>query len=308
MYVLAAAWLAAGIALLALVATAPGMVGGWARPVTFVTLTWATWIAAGSDRAGWLLPGAVLIDGVLAGLGLHGFAGFVPGPWVLMLMAATPGAARAWRHRQPPTAGMLAVGAMVGGGTIVLIVAAEVMAPLAPAWSSLWLALTLPLALAAAGIRRGGLVVGVLVCEPPVTTAISIGAAPDVGWSDVAPEAVRWGSILAGNLVVVAVVALLVVGIDRSLAAERPGLGLLVAVNIVNVLDAVSTWLLLGRGEALELNPLMDHPLALVGKVVGVAAATVWLRRHRPAALLIPLAPLVWVTVYHLAGWVHWAR
>jgi hypothetical protein len=125
---------------------------------------------------------------------------------------------------------------------------------------------------------------------------------------DILPAAVYWGSILAGNLVIVTVIALLVVGIDRSFSAERPGLGLLVSVNVVNVVDAVSTWLLLQRGEALELNPLMDHPLALVGKVVGVAAATVWLRRHRPAALLIPLAPLLWVTIYHLAGWAHWAR
>ena len=98
----------------------------------------------------------------------------------------------------------------------------------------------------------------------------------------------HWGSILAGNLVVVAVIALLVVGIDRSLAAERQGLGLLTSVNVINVFDAASTWLLLGRGEA--------------------GSATVWLRRHRPAALLIPLAPLLWGTIYHLAGWVPWAR
>jgi hypothetical protein len=74
-------------------------------------------------------------------------------------------------------------GGVASAGGIVLIVAAEVMAPLAPAWASLWLALTLPLALAAAGIRRGGMVVGVLVCEPLMDTAISIGATPDVGWS-----------------------------------------------------------------------------------------------------------------------------
>ena len=56
-YVLAVAWLAAGIPLLALAVTAPGMVGGWDRPVTFVTLSSATWIPAGSDRAGLLLTG-----------------------------------------------------------------------------------------------------------------------------------------------------------------------------------------------------------------------------------------------------------
>jgi len=51
----------------------------------------------------------------------------------------------------------------------------------------------------------------------------------------------------------------------------------------------------------------MDHPAALVAKVIGVAAASVWLRRHRPVALVVALVPLVWVTLYHLAGWVRWA-
>lgn len=307
-YVTAFAWLAAGTALLVLVATAPGTAGGWWRPVTFVTLAAAAWVAAGSERAGWLLPAAIVIDIALASAGLHRIAGFLHGPAVLTAAAALPGAVRAWRRSLPPTVGMVAAGLMLGGGALVLTVAGRLEVPLAPAWSSPWLALVLPVVVATATIKRGLMLVGVLVCEPLATTAISTWSLPDVARSAAATGLLRWAAVLFGNLLAVALIALLVAGIDRSLAAQRPGVGLLVAVNVLNVFDAVSTWLLIDRGHALELNPLMDTPAALMGKVVGVAAATVWLRRQRPVALAIPLVPLVWVTLYQLVGWLLWVE
>jgi len=160
---------------------------------------------------------------------------------------------------------------------------------------------------ATTGFKRGMTVVAVLVFEPLVSTLLGALTAPDLAPPLQSSELLLWVAALVGNLAAVAVVVLIAAAIDRSLAVEPRGVGLLIALNAVNVLDAVSTWLLLMRGQALELNPLMDHPAALVAKVIGVAAASVWLRRHRPVALVIPLVPLVWVTLYHLAGWVRWA-
>jgi len=308
-HVVAGAWLLPGVALAGLLVTAPTIPGGWWRVVAFVSVTVATWVAAGAIRWPWLLPVAVVVDGLLGQSPLHGnafSAGLIPGPVWLALLAATPGLVRAWRRSMPPTVGMVASGAMVGGGHLVLAVA-EVYVPLAPSWGSSWLALLVPVVVATAGLKRGMIIVAVLVAEPLVSTLVGSLTASDLAPPLQLSELLLWGAALAGNLAAVAVVVLIAVGIDRSLAVEPRGVGLLIALNVVNVIDAVSTWLLLMRGQALELNPLMDHPAALVAKVIGVAAASVWLRRHRPVALVIPLVPLAWVTLYHLAGWLRWA-
>ena len=308
-HVVAGAWLVPGVAFVGLLVTASTISGGWWRLVVFVSVTVATWVAAGAFRWPWLLPVAVVVDGLLGQSPLHGnhlYGGLVAGSVWLAVLAATPGLVRAWRRSAAPTVGMLASGVMVGGGHLVLAVA-EMYVPLAPSWGSSWLALLVPVVVATTGFKRGMTVVAVLVFEPLVSTLLGALTAPDLAPPLQSSELLLWVAALVGNLAAVAVVVLIAAGIDRSLAVEPRGVGLLVALNAVNVIDAVSTWLLLMRGQALELNPLMDHPAALVAKVIGVAAASVWLRRHRPVALVIPLVPLVWVTLYHLAGWLRWA-
>jgi hypothetical protein len=307
-WIVVGAWLMAGAAIAGLLDTAPDTAGGWWRLGVFVTVTFAAWVGAGSSRMPWLLPVAVVIDGLLASLPLYGAvsAGMIPGPAWLSVLAAAPGLVRGWRWGATPTVGMLASGAIVGGGSLVLAIA-HVDLPLAPAWGSSWLALVLPLVVAAAGLKRGSAVVAVLVSELFVSTLLGTLATPYAGSPLLTADLPFLGGLVVANVTAIAAVLLIAAGIDHSLPAEPPGLGLLVALNAVNVIDAVSTWLLLARGDALEFNPLMDHPAALVAKVIGVAVASVWLRRHRPLALIIPLVPLAWVTLYHVAGWLRWS-
>jgi len=85
----------------------------------------------------------------------------------------------------------------------------------------------------------------------------------------------------------------------RSLR-DRP-VWLVVAVNALNVADAIMTQVAVRSGGALELNPLVRFG-GLPLKIVLVAALTWILFRRRPSALLWPAVALAWVVCYHLSG------
>jgi Domain of unknown function (DUF5658) len=81
---------------------------------------------------------------------------------------------------------------------------------------------------------------------------------------------------------------------------ERP-LRLVVAVNILNVVDAVMTTLAVRSGGAVEANPFVRFG-GLPLKIVLVGALTWLLYRRRPASLVWPAAALLWVACYHVGG------
>jgi hypothetical protein len=84
-------------------------------------------------------------------------------------------------------------------------------------------------------------------------------------------------------------------------SAEGAPLRLAIAVNALNIADAVLTAVAIDAGEAAEANPVA-RVLGMPAKVVLVAAATVWLTKHRPRALIWPLLGLTAVFVWHLSG------
>ena len=81
---------------------------------------------------------------------------------------------------------------------------------------------------------------------------------------------------------------------------ERP-LRLVVAVNVLNVVDAVMTSLVVRSGGAVEANPLV-HFGGLPAKIILVGVLTWLLYRRRPASLVWPAAALLWVACYHVCG------
>ena len=106
----------------------------------------------------------------------------------------------------------------------------------------------------------------------------------------------------AGPFIICALVVALWEPASRLLRAalERPR-SLVVAVNGLNLVDAVLTVVAIRSGSAVELNPLIrigGIPLKLA--LVGVL--TWLLYRKRPRALLVPAVVLAWVVCYHLSG------
>jgi len=81
---------------------------------------------------------------------------------------------------------------------------------------------------------------------------------------------------------------------------ERP-LRLVIAVNVLNVVDAVMTTLAVRSGDAVEANPLIRFG-GLPAKVVLVGVLTWLLYRRRPDSLVWPTAALLWVACYHVSG------
>jgi hypothetical protein len=78
-------------------------------------------------------------------------------------------------------------------------------------------------------------------------------------------------------------------------------LRLLVAVNVLNIADAVLTLLAVKTGGAYEANPFV-RIAGLPVKIVFVAALTSLLYRRKPSSLVWPFAALLWVVGYHVAG------
>ena len=78
-------------------------------------------------------------------------------------------------------------------------------------------------------------------------------------------------------------------------------MSLLVAVNVLNVADALFTQFAINARQATELNPLV-RSVGLPAKIAGVGLLSWLLYRKRPALLLIPAAALLVVLAYHLSG------
>jgi Domain of unknown function (DUF5658) len=85
----------------------------------------------------------------------------------------------------------------------------------------------------------------------------------------------------------------------RKLQA-RP-LRLVIAVNVLNVVDAVMTSLAVRSGGAFEANPIV-RLVGLPAKVVLVGLLTWLLYRRKPSALVWPFGALLCVAGYHVAG------
>ena len=88
----------------------------------------------------------------------------------------------------------------------------------------------------------------------------------------------------------------------EGLRDDRPaGLPLLLALNALNLLDAVLTYVVTSSGIAREGNPVVEA-MTLPGKVVFVAGLSVLLWWLRPKALVVPLVGYVLVVCYTIAG------
>jgi len=83
--------------------------------------------------------------------------------------------------------------------------------------------------------------------------------------------------------------------------SEESPLALLVAVNVLNIADALFTQFAVRAGQATELNPLV-RTIGLPAKILGVGLLSWLLYRKRPALLLIPAAALLVVLAYHVSG------
>jgi uncharacterized protein DUF5658 len=81
---------------------------------------------------------------------------------------------------------------------------------------------------------------------------------------------------------------------------ERP-FRLVVAVNLLNVVDAMMTTLAVRSGGAVEANPLVRFG-GLPAKIILVGVLTWLLYRRRPTSLVWPAAALLWVACYHVGG------
>jgi hypothetical protein len=144
-------------------------------------------------------------------------------------------------------------------------------------WRTWW-----PLAVAAVGGLFASGVVGSLLAPPRVPTLSDLVGlswlvlAAAIGWA--------WDP--------------LAVGLDRL---GGSAIGLLVAVNVLNLADAALTVAAVGSGEAVETNPVV-RLIGLPAKVVLVGAVSWLLFRRRPKALAVPLVVLLGVLGYHLAG------
>ena len=111
--------------------------------------------------------------------------------------------------------------------------------------------------------------------------------------------------ITLGAQVAIAVCALVVSTWEPVSSAmrrsEESPVALLVAVNVLNVADALFTQFAVRAGQATELNPLI-RSIGLPAKIVGVGLLSWLLYRRRPALLLIPAAALLIVLAYHVSG------
>ena len=75
-------------------------------------------------------------------------------------------------------------------------------------------------------------------------------------------------------------------------------------LNILNVADAVLTWLVVDAGIAREANPVV-RSIGIPGKVLLVGIAGFLLKRVRPRALWIPIGALGAVLLWTLGGWLY---
>lgn len=82
----------------------------------------------------------------------------------------------------------------------------------------------------------------------------------------------------------------------------RSPLRLVIALNALNVADALLTQFAIDQGRALEANPVVAAA-GMGAKIVLVAVVSLILYRIRPRALIVPCFLLASVLAYHAAGW-----
>jgi hypothetical protein len=82
---------------------------------------------------------------------------------------------------------------------------------------------------------------------------------------------------------------------------RRSDLVLLVAMNVLNLLDGLLTYLVTRAGIAVEANPLVTW-MTLPGKIAFVAALSIVLWWLRPRALLVPVVAYSAIVAYTIAG------
>jgi len=84
-------------------------------------------------------------------------------------------------------------------------------------------------------------------------------------------------------------------------SVQRKPVTLVVAVNMLNIADAVLTMTAINANEAVEANPVAST-LGMPAKIVLVAVASIWLARRYPQALIWPMLGLTAVFSWHVAG------
>ena len=88
---------------------------------------------------------------------------------------------------------------------------------------------------------------------------------------------------------------------DTPASERRRAVRWLLALNVLNLLDAVLTYYVTRSGLAREGNPVVEA-MTLPGKVVFVAALSVLLWWLRPRTLVIPLVGYALVVCYTIGG------
>lgn len=115
---------------------------------------------------------------------------------------------------------------------------------------------------------------------------------------------VGWGSYVqsAWPLATVMCVGAMRYPLRRAfLGIQQSPLAMLIAINVLNVVDAVATWLGVTSGNAVEVNPVVQT-IGLPVKLALVFAASWAIFRKQPQSLLVPLAAMGLVAAYHCVG------
>jgi hypothetical protein len=115
-------------------------------------------------------------------------------------------------------------------------------------------------------------------------------------------EMTTYVAAVLGPLLIVGLAAASWSGWKRLLdMSARHPLPTLIALNVLNVADAVFTWSSIARDDASELNPVIET-IGLPWKVAIVAVISGVVYRLRPRWLPYPAAALALVAAYHLSG------
>lgn len=235
--------------------------------------------------------------------GMSSYEALADLPWVRVglyfALIAAPmwpslaGASARLRRVDTPVAAGLAI---TGMATLILLYVSSVLStgPLDVATTAATACVAVLLMLAERGTFAQRLVAGIMASG--LATYLAGVAASGI-------TSVYWNAIpeLASLALVPATIGLAPsVGERVFLAANRP-LVLLLAVNVLNVTDAVLTAVGQSRGVIQEANPLISR-VGLLPKLILVPVVSWAMYRLRPRWLLVPAILLADVVMYHVAG------
>lgn len=247
-------------------------------PIVYVLVGWSTSLAAGNVVLG------IWPTGPTAALAISFTLSFVP-----CLAVAVVGI----RRRPGPTLGADALGLIVVAGLVMLTI---VLRGVVTGFEWDHSLETVAVAVLA----------GVSVSSRPLLLPFAMA----VAWS-MSAEPLQWlasgfhGAMPAESVLLAATAVLAgaayrpsSVLVDRL---SRTPFRLVIAVNILNIADALATSVAIGSGRGAEANPIVDL-VGLPAKVVIGLAASILVSRHRPKALIAPLVALALVFTWHLVG------